>query len=124
MSWLVWIIAGVAVYLIVGAGVARLRYHLIDTGRLWQMIQVIEKLWEGDYYHYPTIRQRDAAQNRNASWAAWWPLTLVWEAICLLAIVVWIGYDLFLIALEFVWRPLCTFLDFVWRHVFMTADQR
>ena len=56
-------------------------------------------------YHYPAIWQRDAAQNRNASWAARWPLTLAWEAIGLLVVVVWIGYDLFAIA-EFAPRPL------------------
>ena len=48
MSWLVWIIAGVSIYLAVGGVVARLRYHLIETGRLWRMIQVIELMWEGD----------------------------------------------------------------------------
>lgn len=124
MSWLLWTIAGVSIYLAVGAGVARLRYHLIETGRLWRMIQVIELMWEGDDYHYPAIWQRDAAQNRNASWAARWPLTLAWEAIGLLVVVVWIGYDLFAIALEFASRPLRSFLGYVWRHVFMTADQR
>ncbi len=125
MSWLVWTIIGAAVYLTVGAGVARLRYYLIDNGHPWKMTQIIEILGiEGTVEGDPPDWKRHHARDFNAAYAVLWPFTLAWETSCLLFVVIWVVFLLVAFICEFLSRPLRNLIRYIWRHVFMVEDQR